>query len=159
MRSINVSPRAPAARRIGIAVLAAAILLAAFLAVRFISDRGIPGKTEEERLTYLRSLGWEPCCGCVKEKTILLPEEFPEVLINYNKLQLQQGFDLSKLAGKEIRMYVYELSNHPDDPEALCSLYVYRGKIVGGDVHSPRVDGFMGPLTAGQAAENKQENG
>ncbi len=159
MRSINISPRAPAVRRAGIAVLAAAVLLGAFWIFSRVSGRGIPGKTEEERVSFLRSMGWEPRCGCESGKTILLPEEFPEVLINYNKLQLQQGFDLEKYAGKELEMYVYELTNYPGDPEALCSLYVYRGKIVGGDIHSPGINGSMRPLNGDLAEQSKKENG
>ena len=48
-------------------------------------------------------------------------------------------------------MYNYEITDFPDDPHAECSLYVYRGRIIGGDIHSPAINGFMMPL---QSKEN-----
>lgn len=158
MKFISISPRDPKVRRIGVGLLAALVLLGAVWIVTGLPDRGIPGKTEDERLEYLRSLGWEPCCSHMDEKSILLPKEFPDVLKNYNEIQLAQGFDLTKYAGKEIKMYTCGLSNFPEDPNAQCSLYVYRGKIIGGDVHSPGINGFMLPLNYRQA-EQMKENG
>ena len=128
------------------------LIMAAAAILRISAGSGIPGKTEADRQNYLRSLGWAPCCDCGKSKSILLPEEFPDVLKNYNELQLRQGFDLTKYAGKEIKMYTYELAEDPAYPGAECSLYVYRGKIIGGDIHSPEISGYMLPL-------NVKENG
>ena len=95
MKFISISPRDPKVRRIGVGLLAALVLLGAVWIVTGLPDRGIPGKTEDERLEYLRSLGWEPCCSHMDEKSILLPKEFPDVLKNYNEIQLAQGFDLT----------------------------------------------------------------
>ena len=146
MKTVRFSLHSTKAKRL---ILLLLVLAAAAAALLWTSLRsGIPGKTEEDRQSYLRSLGWEPCLECGESKNILLPEEFPEVLQNYNELQLQQGFDLTKYAGREIKMYTYELSENPAYPDAECSLYVYHGKIIGGDVHSPGIRGYMLPLNA-----------
>ena len=55
----------------------------------------------------------------------------------------KQGFDLEKYAGKEINMYSYSLENPPGEGDYLCSLYVCKGKVIGGDIHSTAMNGQM----------------
>jgi len=134
-------------RRLLAAVVAIAIILAAGILGRHSEQKGPRGGTDEQRLAFLASLGWEAEGTPETQRTIRLPEEFPEVLKNYNELQKQQGFDLEKYAGKEVTMVVYPLRNYPDvTDEVLCSLYIYRGRIIGGDIHSTAFDGFMRSL-------------
>lgn len=105
-----------------------------------------PRGTNEERIAYLQSLGWEVEPTPILEQEITMPKDFPDVLKQYNELQRQQGFDLEEYAGKKLTLYTYRITNHPDAEEADASLYVYRSELVGGDVHSTSFTGFMTAL-------------
>ena len=140
------------ARRIGavkvilFGVLAAAVILLAGALGRRSVRNVIRAGTNEERVAYLQSLGWEVEQTPILEQEITLPKEFPDVLNQYNELQRQQGFDLEEYAGKKLTLYTYRITNHPDAEEADASLYVYRSTLVGGDVHSTSFTGFMTAL-------------
>ena len=103
----------------------------------------LAGGTEEERLGFLASWGWEvsPAGGWVEE--VQIPSTFDEVYGNYNQMQLEQGFDLEKYAGERVRRYSYPLTNYPNSGDDIrANLLVYRGKIIGGDISSQRENGF-----------------
>ena len=75
---------------------------------------------------------------------MLIPRTFTSVFEEYNELQKSQGFDLSRYCGMELEMYSYRVTNaeYAGD-EVLAVLYVKDGTVVGGDVHSTALDGFM----------------
>lgn len=99
--------------------------------------------TESGREEYLESLGWKIETPAVSEENVLIPKTFSEVFNKYNELQLSQGFDLSKYSGKELKLYTYKVTNHESTDTVLAELYVYKGDVVGGDIHSAALDGFM----------------
>lgn len=104
----------------------------------------VSAKTNEERIAFLASYGWEVDSEPVQTQEVRIPEEFTDVLTRYNKIQTDQGFDLSKLAGKQVKRYVYRVTNHPNtDEEVLATLIVYKNKIVGGDICSSAQKGFI----------------
>ena len=76
------------------------------------------------------------------EKTFTLPFEFDMVYNNYNEIQKDAGFDLSCYKGKKCTMYTYELTNHPFG-KCNANIIVYNGEIIGGDISSVNLDGFM----------------
>ena len=130
-------------------LLACAVILAIVLIGRWVRAGNtdiIPAGTNEERISFLSSQGWEVESVPISEQTIRLPETFPDVLLDYNEMQKQQGFDLEKYAGKEIRMFSYAVKDPSSDRETQCSLYVYKDRVIGGDVHSTAFDGYMVPL-------------
>lgn len=79
------------------------------------------------------------------EKTFTLPFDFDTVYNNYNEIQKEAGFDLIPYKGKECTMYTYEIYNHPFG-KANANIIVYNGEIIGGDISSVSLDGFMVPL-------------
>ena len=99
--------------------------------------------SENERTEYLSSMGWDVATPAVSEENVVIPKEFSDVFSKYNELQKSQGFDLSKYAGKELKLYTYKVENYDGDETVFAELYVYKGSIVGGDVHSAALDGFM----------------
>ena len=121
------------------------LLLSVLWEAQRVSDT-IPGKTNEQRVEYLRSLGWEVSEVPLREQVIRLPREFPDILKKYNELQIQQGFDMIQYAGKEVTMYTYAVQKGEDSTQRQAVLYVYKNKVIGGDVHSPAFDGEMEPL-------------
>lgn len=126
-----------------LAAAAAAVVLLAGHFLRDRSEKAVKADTNDGRVAYLAALGWEVKEEPLSEQTIRLPSAFPDVLKEYNDLQKKQGFDLEKYAGKEISMYSYSLCNPPGEGEYLCSLYVWKGRVIGGDIHSTALNGRM----------------
>ena len=109
----------------------------------------LDGATNEERVAFLQSFGWQVSETPTETQEVRIPEEFNEVFTRYNQLQLAQGFDLSKQAGKSVKRYVYTISNHPDGTDYRATVLVYRNKIIGGDISSStrggKIHGFDMP--------------
>lgn len=99
-------------------------------------------KTEQSRVEYLAQYGWEVESPALSEETVIIPRSFSEVFERYNQLQLQQGFDLSRFCGMEVEKYTYKVTNAQEE-EVLALLFVYKGRVIGGDIHSTALDGFM----------------
>ncbi len=91
---------------------------------------------------YLQSFGLK--IGEVNSQEIILPYEFGEVYENYNKIQQSQGFDLSDYKGKSVTRYFCEVFNHPEKQnDVFAEVLVFEGKIIGADVYSTDLSGFM----------------
>lgn len=146
MRKISSVRRNAVLRVILFGVCAVAVILLAGALGRRGADTLIRAGTNEERLEYLQSLGWEVASEPIFVQEITLPKKFPDVLARYNELQRQQGFDLEAYAGKKLTLYTYRITNHPDAEETDAALYVYRSALVGGDIHSTAFTGFMTAL-------------
>ena len=109
-------------------------------------------KTNEERITYLNAYGWEVSANPLEYQEVVIPSEFDDVLAHYNQLQHQQGFDLQKYKGKRVMRYTYEIQNYPTGETGVQAvLFLYKNKIVGGDIHSLPLDGFMHGLVREEA--------
>lgn len=100
--------------------------------------------TSPDLSAFLTSLGYEFSESHTK-KTFTIPNEFDLVYNNYNEIQKEAGYDLSLYKGKECIMYTYELTNHPFG-KCNANVIVYNGEIIGGDISSVNLDGFMTPL-------------
>lgn len=130
-------------------VLSALALLAVLLAVGS-SVGGVKllggesASTPEKRADFLRECGWEVDLAGEQCQQILIPEHFNDVYESYNQLQKQQGYDLAEYAGRGCSLYTYPVTNYPDKEQTvLADLYVYKDKVIGGDIHSTSMNGFM----------------
>lgn len=100
--------------------------------------------TNEERVAYLQSLGWEVEPEPIETLQFLLPAKLEEPYLSYNELQLQQGFDLNDCCGKQVARYTYAVSNYPDQAEGVqANLYICEDIPVAGDVCSSGANGFQ----------------
>lgn len=100
--------------------------------------------TREERTAYLAACGWTADPQSEQTQIIHIPEVFSPVYEDYNELQRQQGFDLADYAGRDCTLYTYAVTNYPDETQTvLANLYLYRDRVIGGDVHSTNLNGFM----------------
>ena len=104
----------------------------------------IPGSTNEERITYLESFGWqvepEPC----EIVEVQIPPVFNDIYEQYNDIQKKQNFDLKKYAGKRVKRFCYIVTNYPNYPDDIrANLLISEGKIIGGDICSLSDPGFL----------------
>lgn len=103
--------------------------------------------TNEERVAYLQSLGWEVLPEPVETLQFLLPDTLEEPYLSYNELQDSQGFDLSLCCGKQVARYTYTVSNYPGRSEGVqANLYICEGAPVAGDIFCAGNDGFQATL-------------
>ena len=98
-----------------------------------------PGETvlrdNEERITYLRELGWEVDEEPIESMELALPEELTGSYAAYNELQLAQGFDLRDYLGKSVSRWTYQVRNYPDRPEDVqLNLYLCEDRPIAGDI-------------------------
>lgn len=101
-------------------------------------------KTNEDRIKFLEQFGWSVSPEAVEEVTMKLPAEFDKVMNSYNEIQKNQGLDLTKYRGKEVTRYTYEISNFPDyDGKVFANVIICKNRVVGGDVCSADVTGFI----------------
>ena len=101
-------------------------------------------KTEKERLKFITSFGWEVEEQPTEINEVLIPANFDDVYLKYNMIQKTQGMDLLKYKSKKIKRYSYEIINYPDgEKDIRINLLIYKNKIIGGDVCSVKLDGFM----------------
>ena len=149
-----VSLKANRKRILAFLVLAVIVALACF----FLQSRGeeepvqpIPGGTNEERVAYLESFGWQIQTEPTETREVLIPAEFNDVYTAYNVMQKAQGFDLEPYAGESCTQYLYKVENYPNETEVYATLLVYGDQIIGGDVASTKVDGFMHGFAADSA--------
>lgn len=110
------------------------------------SPKGI--KTNEDRVAYLESYGWTVSPEAVSVEELLIPEEFDETYDQYLALQSEQGFDLTKYQGKRVKRYTYEITNYPTGETGVqVGILVYKNTVVGGEVLSSQLDGFIHGLS------------
>ena len=101
-------------------------------------------KTNEDRIAFLSQFGWEVNPEVAEEAAVTIPSEFDRVFVSYNELQKRQGLDLSKYKRKEMTRFTYIVTNYPGyDGVVYANMLVYRAKVVGGDICSADVNGFL----------------
>ena len=123
--------------------LICALLVVAALAALLVFCLRNPGGEgkNDDRLAFLSSFGYSVRGEPVQVQQVKIPAEPSEVFDRYNALQLSQGYDLSRLAGRSVTRYVYELES--EDGAWYATVLEHRGQIVGGDVASPDPGGTM----------------
>lgn len=130
-------------------VILAVIIIALFILSKMFyvsSANNFDGSTNQKRIEYITSLGLSVEETCVSTKQIVIPKEFNDVYKEYNLLQSKAGFDLSNYKGKSAEVIAYKLRKS----ESLVTLIIYKGRIIGGDISSPQINGKMEPLKSGK---------
>ncbi|OUN06722.1 DUF4830 domain-containing protein [Flavonifractor sp. An92] len=101
-------------------------------------------RTNQDRVAYLASYGWEVSADPVAVEELILPEEPDETYQQYLDLQASQGFDLGKYAGKRVKRYTYTVLNYPTGEEDIqANLLLCQNTVVGGDILCTDLDGFL----------------
>ena len=106
-------------------------------------------KSADDAADFLGQFGWVVDAGSAESVTVTIPEEFDKVFAGYNEMQKAQGLDLSKYKKKEMTRYTFKITNygnHDGEPYTLpvyANVLVYRNRVVGGDICSADVKGFI----------------
>lgn len=140
-----VSLKANRKRILAFLLLAAIVVGACFflLGNKETKATSIPGGTNEERVLYLQSFGWQVGNEAAETREVMIPASFNDVYSAYNVMQQAQGFDLKPYAGEVCTQYKYKVENYPKETEVYATLLVYGERIIGGDLACSKVDGFM----------------
>jgi hypothetical protein len=102
------------------------------------------GGDNAERVAFLESFGWLVLQEPVASEEVKIPKTLDDTYRSYLCLQEEQGFDLEKYCGKQVTRYTYEILNYPTgETGVMANLLVYKNKIIGGDISSPALNGFM----------------
>ena len=100
----------------------------------------------EQRLAFLSQFGWEVEEDPVEVSEVLIPGKFDKAFEEYNDIQKKQGLDLLKYGGRRAKRWTYEVKNYPGYEGAglvQANLFVYEGRVIGGDICSLEPDGFL----------------
>lgn len=104
----------------------------------------VTAEDDEQRVAFLEQFGWEVREEPLEVSEVVIPGEFNEVYEQYNAIQKEHGLDLSKHHGKTCKKWVYEVTNYPDANESVrATLLIADGKVIGGDISSVALNGFM----------------
>lgn len=140
--------------------LAAAGFVLLLIALMFVSygaaaeDDRPNGVDLSARLGFLAGFG-HYCDGeTERSKSVVIPQEFGDVYEQYNALQKLQGYDLARYKGQAATLYTYAVTNYPGGEEVYAHLLVLNDAVIGGDIASARLDGFMEGLS-GERLENR----
>lgn len=104
-------------------------------------------ESNEDRVDWLETMGWDveetPC----SELSVIIPRKFDELYSQYAVLQRQAGFRLERHRGKTVQKYCYIVKNYGDGKETAVISILQRGdKVIGGDISSARLGGFLKAL-------------
>ena len=149
----SFKPRSLFKKLLCAAAILAAVLLIALILHPFQSTAPVQPAAQHDtcvpnglaQVRFLQSYGWEvneqPC----EMVQVVIPETFGDVYENYNEIQKQQGFDLSRFRGKQVSRCSYEVLNYPGQKEYIrANLLIYNQEVIGGDICSIYAEnGFM----------------
>ena len=103
---------------------------------------------------FLGGYGYEVSARPIDVAQITIPVPLNEVYEQYNKIQQKAGFDLRLYEGKKGVRYTYAIKNYPGNEEDVrANVLVIDGEIVGGDICTLKIDGFMHELRAIEASD------
>lgn len=105
------------------------------------------GEYREERIAFIENMGYKVNGNAPEDiKEIEIPNVFSDVYEQYQKIQLEAGFDLKKYSGRKATLYTYNL-NYSNRTDVYAHILVSDSVIIGGDISALSVsDGFMKPL-------------
>ena len=93
---------------------------------------------------FLSQFGWQVKAEPIEVKEVVIPSEFDRIFTNYNEIQKQQGLDLTRYKRKTATRYTMEITNYGDyEGKVYANVIVYHNRVIGGDICSADVSGFM----------------
>ena len=103
----------------------------------------LSASTAEERMAFFKQFGWEVAPEPIDSGEVTIPETFNDVYLAYNNIQKEQGLDLLPYAGRTVQQWIYRVTNFPQQKTMRGTILVCNGKVIGGDLSTPEISGFM----------------
>ena len=101
-------------------------------------------KSTDDVERFLEQFGWKVDDEPEEKVEVKIPEEFDKIFTAYNEIQKGQGLNLSKYKRKNVTRYTYTVTNYDDyTGRVYANVLVYRNKVIGGDICSADVNGFI----------------
>jgi len=97
---------------------------------------------EEVCRAFLEEKGWPTAADCTIE-AVVLPQKGDVTWEQYLAMQRENGFSMDSFCGKEVRRFSFAIENHPKGKNVRANIYWHDNRIIGGDIMSPALDGFM----------------
>ena len=143
--TVRFSKKKAVAILLAIAIILAAVILAMPERGTGSDAAGASGavRTEEDQAAYLGSLGYQVELPPLECKMVVIPKQFDDVYTAYNEMQQECGFDLADYRGREVTLYTYAVVNYPENRDVLCDLLICGGRVIGGNLYTAALDGFM----------------
>ena len=114
---------------------AAAFALAACSTHETAPVSAVAAENAAQRISYFASHGWE--VEEISERYVTIPESFSAVYEEYALMQDKQGLPLRRYAGRNARLFVYEVKNYsPQNKKMLAELLVCDNTAVASMVYS-----------------------
>ena len=124
--------------------IAALLLIAIALRLFLPASPGYDLSTTEGRVAFLLEMGWEVDASTEEFRSVTVPDKLEGIMLQYNKMQIAQGYDLSTHLGERCQQYTYALTNYTDsESTVLVTLYIQGKTIIAGDIHTTSANGFM----------------
>lgn len=147
------SLRASTLRFFGVIAVSLAVLITLITLVPTHSDEGSEPtasynyekvKSDDDAEGFLSQFGWTVDATPLEIAQVTIPSEFDKIFSAYNEIQKEQGLDLLKYKNKKVTRYTFEVKNYEGyDGRVLANVLVYRNKVIGGDICSAEVNGFV----------------
>jgi hypothetical protein len=100
-------------------------------------------------LSCLGDFGWEVEETPISSEACLLSENLSETFLLF---QQEAGFDLTPYIGETVTRYTFRVTNYPTGEEGvLADLLVFEGAVIGGDIRSNDLSGFLHSLLRPEA--------
>ncbi|HIR41229.1 MAG TPA: DUF4830 domain-containing protein [Candidatus Egerieicola pullicola] len=100
--------------------------------------------TVTQMVEWLAGEGIEVDPDSLVQDTVTIPQPFDDIYTQYNQLQLEAGFDLTPYQGFTADRSCFTVLNYPNQEEGvLVHLLCWEGELIGGDLCSVRLDGFL----------------
>ncbi len=103
----------------------------------------LSASTNEERVAFFKQFGWSVNAEPIDSGDVAVPEKFNDVYLSYNNIQKEQGLNLLPYAGKTVQQWIYAVTNYPQQESMRGTILVSGGRVIGGDLSTPQLDGFM----------------
>ena len=150
-------------KMIAVVCILAAVICGAWMLLRGeesgVQDAALDLGTDEGRIAFLKTYGWEVAETPVEVQEVRIPEESSEIFEKYNALQRSQGFDLTGFAGKQVKRYVYQVTNHANGVSPVyATLLICKNAVIGGDITATDGSGLMHGFSAPEGTQLTPES-
>ncbi|MBQ2842088.1 MAG: DUF4830 domain-containing protein [Clostridia bacterium] len=112
------------------------------------NDSAISYKAENaaERTAFLSQFGWKISEDPAEISEVIIPADFDAGYLEYAEMNKAQGLDLEPYKGLRAKRWTYDILNYPgleNQAGVQANLLIYEGRIIGGDICSLDLGGFM----------------